>query len=378
MSFEKELSHYPLETFKDKVIYCPMDVATTQGAILRSEFVHYFQMHAHELQFKELIVTCLHDKSTGEGYADDDVRSNNYHLKRREVSYATQENKQLGRSPIAEVKNEVGQLCYKYIDGRLEVMPDNVVNECILDTDGSLMVETEGTPQLYHYQGYFYQDCKPDEGFEEGQGYGSGDFRSQQCCKYLEQADIVVTNPPFSLFREFVNWIMGGKKFIILGNKASTTYANIFKLFRDKKCRLGYSIHSGERYFIQPDTVELSKGISVRWFTNLFFSNDIEKLILLSKKDNEDMKSVNYQMLDNYDALNVGKYKDIPSDYDKVLAVPVSFFDFWNPEQFEILGLTNSSQDLCYCKTSSDSDTRAKIDGKAIYARVLIRHCRND
>lgn len=389
---EKELSHYPPDTFKDKVIYCPMDVATTQGAILRSEFVHYFQMHAHELQFKELIATCLHDKSTGEGYADEDVRSNNYHLKRQTVSYATSENQASGKSPIAEVKNEFGQLCYKYIDGRLEPIPDNVVNECILDTDGNLIIESEGTPQLYHYEGYFYADCKPDDDFDEGDvegsnkrgSYGSGDFRSKKCKDYLEQADIVVTNPPFSLFRDFVKWLVDAdKKFIIVGNQNAFTYKEVFPLIKNNKLWTGtgksYSSLAG--YFQSPYedravTGEHKEGqvrvSGVCWFTNVDHFHRHEKMTLLTMQDWKDTKGIEYPKYDNYDAIEVSKSNQIPSDYDGVMGVPISFLHKFCPEQFDVLN----------CSAYFDADkfgcSPLYINGKKVYARILIRHRKDE
>ena len=380
---EKELSHYPPDTFKDKVIYCPMDVATTQGAILRSEFVHYFQMHAHELQFKELIATCLHDKSTGEGYADEDVRSNNYHLKRQTVSYATSENQASGKSPIAEVKNEFGQLCYKYIDGRLEPIPDNVVNECILDTDGNLIIESEGTPQLYHYEGYFYADCKPDDDFDEGDvegsnkrgSYGSGDFRSKKCKDYLEQADIVVTNPPFSLFREFIEILdKSDKKFLILGSINEINFEYVFNLFKNNKCWRGYTIHNGHTKFLVPDgystvgerSTYSEKGklveVGVRWYTNIDVSVRHEDMILVKSLNDGD-----YKYYDDTDILHICKTSEIPYNFDGVMGVPITFLDKWNPEQFELLGWASPSKYFgsIFCRT--------KISGKNQYARLLIR-----
>lgn len=466
---EKELAHYPIETFKDKVIYCPMDVATNTGKILQSQFVKYFQLNAHRLQFKKLIATCLVDKAAGEGVALEDAQ-NCYILERKQVD-SIQRNiygythGDGNSNPVIEEVDDFG-LKYKTKDQNEHAIPYHIVNQAVTDSSGKIVIvkkyidhydeetgkpvlsdenkgltwmfegyplsikwcrkhpdgtiemlpdecyflnnndiisdfsvfpkDEHGTPcfenisngsvclappEYYDYQEVDYNDYEeyfshcPEDSSEFG---GSGDFRSEYCTRLLQEADIVVTNPPFSLFRDFVKWLVNAnKKFIILGNKASTTYADIFTLFRDGKCRLGYSIHSGERYFIQPDTDELSKGISVRWFTNLFYSNTVDKLILLSKEENEE-RNVVYSRLDNYDAINVNKYKDIPSDFTSIMAVPVSFFDYWCPEQFELLGLTNSSPDLCYCKTSDESDTRAKINGKAIYARVLIRHRKDE
>lgn len=394
---EKELSHYPPDTFKDKVIYCPMDVATTQGAILRSEFVHYFQMHAHELQFKELIATCLHDKSTGEGYADEDVRSNNYHLKRQTVSYATSENQASGKSPIAEVKNEFGQLCYKYIDGRLEPIPDNVVNECILDTDGNLIIESEGTPQLYHYEGYFFADCKPDDDFDEGDvegsnkrgSYGSGDFRSKKCLSYLEQCDIVVTNPPFSLFRDFVKCLVDAdKKFIIVGNQNAITYKEIYTLIGTEQIWTGSQKGIDSMYFECPSDYNVPddarKAVerhyskdqiagrnmtylrTTCWFTNVDLQKRHDKLVGLSMQDNID-NGVSYFKYDNYNAIEVGKLKELPIDYDGIMGVPITYLYQHNPDQFEIIRFRKGDDDKDLC-----------VNGKCPYFRILIRHRKDE
>lgn len=386
---EKELSHYPPEIFKDKVIYCPMDVATTQGAILRSEFVHYFQMHAHELQFKELIATCLHDKSTGDGYADDDVRSNNYHLKRREVSYATPENKASGISPIAEVKNEFGQMCYKYSDGRLEPIPDNVMNECILDTDGNLIIESEGTPQLYHYEGYFFADCKPDDEFDENdvEGsnkrgfYGSGDFRSKKCLSYLEQCDIVVTNPPFSLFRDFIKYVTDAdKKFIIIGNINCLTYKEFFPHIMLGEFHIGHNNAGGTRKgnsmsYLSPADDNILKDVQSWWFNNLdnFKSSNIHDKSMYLKKIDWESNGVEYVKYDNYDAIEVSAEKKIPIDYEGVMGIPVTALRFVDINIFEIIGLDRYTVPSQYLVSG-----RVAINGKPCYARVLIRHRKDE
>ncbi len=179
---------------------------------------------------------------------------------------------------------------------------------------------------------------------------GDGDFRSPECIKLLKQADIIVTNPPFSLFREYVAQLIElNKKFIIIGNLNALTYKEIFKLVKDNKIWFGPSIHSGDREFGVPEHYTLDAASSrtdedgnkfirvkgVRWFTNLDYEERHEDLVLF-KKYNE----IDYPKYDNYDAINVDVTKDIPMDYAGVMGVPITFIDKFNPEQFEILGLS--------------------------------------
>lgn len=176
---------------------------------------------------------------------------------------------------------------------------------------------------------------------------GNGDFRNQECLDLLDECDIVVTNPPFSLFREYVAVLMEHKKkFIILGNMNALTYKEIFPLFRDNQLWYGASIHSGDRKFYVPNDYPLKAsgcGIDesgkrfirvkgVRWFTNLDYPARHEKLILWKNYTPEE-----YPKYDNYDAINVNKYAGIPVDYDGVMGVPITFMDFYCPEQFEIV-----------------------------------------
>ena len=181
---------------------------------------------------------------------------------------------------------------------------------------------------------------------------GDGDFRSQECIELLKQADIVVTNPPFSLFREYVAQLVKyGKKFLIIGNVNALTYKEIFPLVKNKVLWLGASIHSGDRKFGVPDTYPLNaagcgideKGLrfirvkGVRWFTNLDYSQRHEDLILYRNYKPED-----YPRYDNYEAIEISKTSDIPMDYDGVMGVPITFLDKYNPEQFEIVGITKT------------------------------------
>ena len=178
--------------------------------------------------------------------------------------------------------------------------------------------------------------------------YPGGDFRSRECVDLLKQADIVVTNPPFSLFREYVAQLVEyEKQFLIIGNVNSITYKEIFKLIKADKLWLGPSIHSGDREFRVPDHYPLAaagfrvdangtkyirvKG--VRWFTNMDNPKRHEELPLFRKYSPED-----YPTYANYDAIEVSKVANIPVDYDGDMGVPITFLDKYNPAQFEILG----------------------------------------
>ena len=171
---------------------------------------------------------------------------------------------------------------------------------------------------------------------------GDGDFRSKECIELLKQADIVVTNPPFSLFREYVAQLMEyDKKFIIIGNQNAITYKEIFPLIKDNKMWLGYGFKGGAAHFINTHYTDHAaagdhkEGMiisGVVWFTNLEIDKRHEELILFKHYTPED-----YPTYDNYDAINVNATKDIPCDYDGVMGVPITFMDKYNPEQFEII-----------------------------------------
>lgn len=179
---------------------------------------------------------------------------------------------------------------------------------------------------------------------------GDGDFRSEECIEYLKQSDIVVTNPPFSLFRDYVEQLITYQKdFLIIGNVNAITYKEIFPLIKDNKLWLGASIHSGDRMFYVPADYPLHAagcGIDengrkyirvkgVRWFTNLDYTMRHEKLVLYKKYyGNEE----DYPKYDNYDAINVDKTSDIPCDYFEDMGVPITYLDKHNPDQFEIVG----------------------------------------
>lgn len=161
---------------------------------------------------------------------------------------------------------------------------------------------------------------------------GNGDFRNKECLDLLDESDIVVTNPPFSLFREYVAVLMEHeKKFLIIGNKNAITYKEFFPLLKDDDVWIGCT---NVKEFLQPDG-SIKKFDNIGWFTNLDVAKRHEKLILWKHYTEEE-----YPKYDNYDAINVDKVSEIPCDYDGVMGVPITFLDSFNPEQFEILGYT--------------------------------------
>ena len=182
----------------------------------------------------------------------------------------------------------------------------------------------------------------------------NGDFRSPECIKILKEADIVITNPPFSLFREYVAQLFEyNKKFIIIGNLNALTYKEIFKLVKEEKIWFGQSIHSGDREFRVPEYYPLNSAGNridengnkyirvkgVRWFTNLDYKDRHDDLILYKEYYGNES---DYPKYDNYNAINVDITKNIPMDYKGAIGVPITFMDKYNPEQFEIVALGNS------------------------------------
>ncbi len=166
---------------------------------------------------------------------------------------------------------------------------------------------------------------------------GNGDFRNQECLDLLDGADIVVTNPPFSIAREYIEILMEhDKPFLIIGDLNWITYKEVFPLIKDNKVWLGYN---SVKEFIQPDGTMKKFGNKL-WFTNLDIQKRHERIILWKNYSPEE-----YQKYDNYDAIDVSKVSEIPIDYDGNMGVPITFLDKYNPEQFEILGLLQSSTD---------------------------------
>ena len=221
-----------------------------------------------------------------------------------------------------------------------------------------------------------YDSNRKDANVEELEG--NGDFRSEECVELLKQADIVVTNPPFSLFREYVAQLVGyGKKFLIIGNINATKFKDTFPLIKNNKLWLGFGTNSWYRV---PDDFDDRPGVKIedgkkyfkvmsRWFTNLDVKKRHEKLVLTEKYD-----PARYQRYDNYNAINVDKTVDIPKDWDGVMGVPISFLDKYNPEQFEIVGTTeNGLCDKALWIHPEEKHNEPFIDGKKKYTRILIR-----
>ena len=217
----------------------------------------------------------------------------------------------------------------------------------------------------------------------------NGDFRSEECLELLKQSDIVVTNPPFSLFREYVKQLVDyQKKFLIIGNMNAITYKEVFPLIKENKMWLGNGFNAGNAYFLTPANKEYASGVydektglvkfrNCCWFTNLDHGRRHRPLPLMTMADNlrfskhKEIKGKEaYDRYDNYDAIEVPFTDTIPSDYDGVMGVPISFLDKYSPEQFEIVGIDR------YVEDNPNYGKRFTIDGKEIYARVLIRHCR--
>ena len=237
---------------------------------------------------------------------------------------------------------------------------------------------------------------------------GDGDFRSSEIKALRDESDFIITNPPFSLFREFVSWILEtDKKFLIIGNMNAVTYKEVFPLFKDNKMWYGVSISSGDRRFNVPDSYPLNAsgcGIDdnnqkyiqvkgVRWFTNIDHGKRHKPLSLLTKDDNlrfnKKLQNSKYQYAykkyDNYDAIEIPLTEAIPSDYEGIMGVPISFLDKYCPEQFELLGITQRNDDPYKIKkyttneykNANDLNARATIlnNGipKSLFPRILIR-----
>ena len=254
---------------------------------------------------------------------------------------------------------------------------------------------------------------------------GDGDFRSDEVRALRDQADIIITNPPFSLFRSFLAWIVeADKKFVIIGNMNAITYKEVFPLIMNDKLWLGNGFQSGNAYFATPVVRDYAAGVydnetglvkfrNAAWYTNLDHGRRHQPLALMTKADNKkfskhkEVKGVGYQKYDNYDAIEVPWTDAIPSDFDGVMGVPISFLGKYSPEQFEILGITKTWDDSSGLKTktypeqiqvSANGETSkvGKLNDGAVlklkeapegthylvggsiliqvYARVLIRH----
>lgn len=323
---EKELRNHK-EQLKGKVIFCNCDDP------YESNFFKYFANNFNYLGLKKLIAT----------------------------SYT--------KSPIAGMQLPLFEIEGLKPDGK---QPFKVEINEVLDSDGSGSIDLSDVQYLLRHDKNSATPLK-----------GNGDFRSEECIELLKQADIVVTNPPFSLFREYIAQLVEHKKkFLILGNINVITYKECFKLIKDGEMWLGASIHSGDREFRVPDDYPLraagyridSEGNKyirvkgVRWFTNMDYDERHSNLVLYKRYTPE-----HYPKYDNYAAINIDKTVDIPVDYYDVMGVPITFLDKYNPEQFDILGIMNSGEENKGIRNPGTKHGRPLVNGKELYLRVLIK-----
>lgn len=282
-----------------------------------------------------------------------------------------------------------------------------LITTCYKSQSMDLFSESDSEQAIYlEYDGDKNNNNVPDpEEIGIVELKGDGDFRSAESIELLKQADIVVTNPPFSLFREFVTQLDEyDKKFVIIGNVNAITYKETFRLIKENKLWLGASIHNGDREFGVPDDYPLKAASSridedgnkfirvkgVRWFTNLDYKERHEDLILYKNYTPEE-----YPKYENFDAINVNKTKDIPADYNGYMGVPITFLDKYNPDQFEIIGLgiSNSGKEFGvqpykpeHKKYRKEVQKRGAVDGDLYmmtdgivdvpYARIIIKNKR--
>ena len=321
---ESELKHYK-EHFKGKVVFCNCDDP------FESNFFKYFAMNFNSLGLKKLIATC---------YATSPIVYTQLNLFGTETVVSTEETE---KKPY---KIEITEVTDENQDGRTD------------------LADVE----------YLLRNRKNALALLEG----DGDFRSPECVELLKQADIVVTNPPFSLFREYMAQLMEYKKaFLIVGNQNATGYKEIFPLIRDNIVWLGYN--NGHFWFAVPDTYEEKKTDfkidengqkwrrmgNICFFTNLDIDKRHEDMTLFRTYSPEE-----YPKYDNYDAINVNRTLDIPCDYYGVMGVPITFMQYYNPNQFIIIGLDDHRVEWV--------GHGPKLNGKTLYRRVIIQRAQQE
>ncbi|MCQ2341909.1 MAG: adenine-specific methyltransferase EcoRI family protein [Paludibacteraceae bacterium] len=319
---EKELRFYK-DHFNGKVVFCNCDDP------YESNFFKYFALHFNDLGLKKLICTC-YDGSPFMGNElvfDFDI----FHNEASKKAYKVE---------ITEVKDENG-------DGAIDLSDVRI----LLQNDKNAISILKG----------------------------NGDFRSPECVELLKEADIVVTNPPFSLFREYVAQLVEyDKKYIILGNMNAITYRDIFSLIQNNKMWIGQGFNlsmifkttyantnEGNRKYVaskgyNPDD-NFVKTPAIAWYTNLDIQKRHEELDLYKSYTPEE-----YKKYDNYDAINVDKVTDIPCDYEGVMGVPLTFLDKYNPDQFEIIGRTG---DIEWAQSECDFFTPPSAERIAKYKK---------
>jgi hypothetical protein len=319
---------YDPKTFKGKVVYSNCDDP------FESNFFRYFVLNFNRLGLKRLIST---------SYKPSPVANSQLGLFGDDKTLP----KSKGRPKITANKfiiNEVGDI----------------------DGDGSFTLED------------IAKQLKANKNNEWTPLEGDGDFRSDECVELLKQSDIVVTNPPFSLFREYVAQLVEHKmKFLIIGNMNAVTYKENFTLIKDNKMWYGQSISSGDREFQVPDDYPLDAASfrihegkkyirvkGVRWFTNLDHGRRHQPFVLMTMADNsrfnKKLQGVTaYEKYDNYHAIEVPFSNAIPSDYKGIMGVPITFLDKYNPDQFEIVGMCEN-EDLYKLKSKVYTSTECK------------------
>lgn len=230
---------------------------------------------------------------------------------------------------------------------------------------------------------------------------GDGDFRSEEIKALRDEADIIITNPPFSLFRSFLAWISEAEKqFVIIGNMNAITYKEVFPLIKDNKMWLGATGNGSDMVFRVPEGFKVSEkdkekaerlgyvGDFTRlgnscWFTNFDHGRRHQPLALMTEADNikfskhKEIKGVGYQKYDNYDAIEVPRVEAIPSDFMGTMGVPITFLSKHNPDQFEIFGMAASAgyrSEIVGIEFTGVKDARPLVEGKNVYARIFIRH----
>lgn len=388
---ENELKHYK-EHFKDKIVYCNCDDP------LQSAFFEYFFKNFKWLDLKALITTCYKSQNYREVSTEDSPKKA-YAIKIHRDDVIKDELINPQKHSIDDIDKVLSQMHpLKDVESVLSLSLSNsqtqsqetlkafeankhkLFENFRAELESGLPKEsTQKSKKSYKEPSLFPLD--EDKGLNN-----AGDFRSKDCIELLKLADIVVTNPPFSLFREYVAQLVEyDKKFLIIGNVNAITYKDTFDLIKDNKLWLGVSITSGDRKFYVPDSTPLNAagcGVEkviqngkeverrfirvkgVRWFSNLENKkrNEILETIASYKKNPEQ-----YPKYDNYDAINVDKTIEIPLDYDGVMGVPITFLDKHNPKQFEIVAkMTTTGID-------EFNFGYPYINGKKIYARILIR-----
>ena len=339
---EKEMRHYK-EQFRDKVIFCNCDDP------YESNFFKYFAMNFNFLGLKKLMATCY-----------------------------------IG-SPIANT--QLSLFDDESAEDKTTKSPHKIVITEVYDANG------DGAMDLTDVE-YLLRDKKNTLTRLKG----DGDFRSPECKALLKEADIVVTNPPFSLFREYVAQLIEyDKKFIIIGNTNSLTYKDIFKLFKDNLIATGYTNFNVGMFFAVPDYwekytkiidgVKYARVSTSCWFSNMEVTKHNEFLTLYKK-----YTSAEYPKYENYNAINVNTYSDIPCDYDGEMGVPITFLDKYNPKQFQIIGLGIATSGLEFGvrpytpehkKYRKEVQKRGAVDGdlymvkdgvvEVPYARIIIK-----